>query len=225
MRQIDASRAHGRSLRTPIFSSELGSEALARDREISARRPVPEALLSAEAARRKRIARAISISSWILARQELPHALRDLLGVRFQREMSRVEELNYGGRIVVCEGLRASRQEKGIVLPPYGQKRRFICPKVLLEGRVERNVALVVTEEIQLNFIRSGSCEVEVVEILAVGRDKRRVHHSLRVLPARRLGADEGSQCVAILFGRLLPICTNRIPAITEPFLIGVPVL
>src|SRR5215813_9830697 len=139
--------------------------------------------------------------------------------------MSGVDELNDGGRIVACEGLRAGRQEEWVVLPPYGQKRRFMRSKVLLEGRIERDVALVVTEEIQLNFIRSGSCEVEVVEGLAVRRDQRRIPHALRVLPARRLGAEEGSQRLAIRFGRVLPICTNWIPARTEPFLVGVPVL
>src|SRR6185503_20442613 len=158
-------------------------------------------------------------------RQELANALRNLLGVRFQREMPGVEKLNHRGRIVAGEGLRPDRQKKGIVPPPYGQQRRFIRPKVLLEGRIERDVALVVTEEIQLNFIRSGSCEVEVVEVLAVGRDQRRVPHALRVLPACRLGAQEGSQHLAILFGRVLPIRANRLPAITEPLLVGVPVL
>src|SRR5262249_20780072 len=54
---------------------------------------------------------------------------------------------------------------------------------------------------------------------------QRRIPHALRVLPARGLGAEEGPQCLAIRFGRVLPICTNWIPARTEPFLVGVPVL
>src|SRR5882724_830992 len=45
------------------------------------------------------------------------------------------------------------------------------------------------------------------------------------VLPARRLGRDEASERVSVCLRRFLPISPNGIPAVAQPFLIGVAVL
>jgi hypothetical protein len=50
---------------------------------------------------------------------KVSHRCRDLLDVHFQREMSGIQELNSGVRIVSTESFRAGRYEISVVLPPY----------------------------------------------------------------------------------------------------------
>lgn len=92
----------------------------------------------------------------------------DFGNVRFESEVSRLEEADDGTRDVVLERLGALRQEERIVLAPRGQQRRLVGPEVLLY-RIERYVAFVVAEQIQLDFVPPGSRHVEIVEGIAVG--------------------------------------------------------
>ena len=52
-----------------------------------------------------------------------------------------------------------------------------------LEGRIERDVALVITEQVELHFGRSGSAHVEGIERVSVRRNSGRVGHAVGVLP------------------------------------------
>jgi hypothetical protein len=54
--------------------------------------------------------------------------------------------MDFCRRIVAPEGLSAGRQEERIVFSPHGKKRGTPRAQVLLEFRVERDVALVVAE-------------------------------------------------------------------------------
>lgn len=51
--------------------------------------------------------------------KELKDGFRNLLCVRFQREVSRIEELNARFRYVALEGFGAWRKEEWIMLAPY----------------------------------------------------------------------------------------------------------
>jgi hypothetical protein len=57
---------------------------------------------------------------------------------------------------VASERLGTARQEEGIVLSPHRQERGLVRPEVLLECRVERDVALVVAEQVQLDLVGAG---------------------------------------------------------------------
>src|SRR5262245_11706672 len=98
------------------------------------------------------------------AREEVAHRRRDLPGVGLEREVTRVEELDRRPGNVASERLGAARQEEGIVLPPYRQEGRLVRPEVVLEGRIERDVALVVAEEVQLDLVGAAAGQIEVVE-------------------------------------------------------------
>ena len=97
--------------------------------------------------------------------------------------------------------------------------------EVVLERRVERDIALVVAEKVELHLIGAGSCEVEVVERIAVRRNRGYIRHTVGVLPERRLGSKEAAKGLPVGLRRLLPIGANGIPAVAQPFLIGVTVL
>src|SRR5262249_33540085 len=80
----------------------------------------------------------------------------NLRSLAFRREMTRVKQMHLGIRNVLLERLGASGQEKRIVLAPYGQQRRPLRPQVLLEFGIERDIALVVAEQIELDLVIAG---------------------------------------------------------------------
>ncbi len=81
-----------------------------------------------------------------------------------RREMPGVEEAHDRVRNVALERLGPLRQEERVVLAPHRQEGRLVGAEVLLEGRIERDVALVVPEQIELQLGRTGPTQVEVIE-------------------------------------------------------------
>src|SRR6266446_552651 len=121
--------------------------------------------------------------------------------------------------------LGAGRQEERIVPAPHREEWRLVGAEVPLKSRVERDVALVVAEQVQLDFIGAGTRQIEVVKRLTVGRNRRLVGHAMYVLPARCLWGEEGAERFPIGVRRLLPIGPDRIPALTQSLFIGVAIL
>src|SRR5262245_18912466 len=157
--------------------------------------------------------------------QEVADGQRDFIAVRLEREVSRVEEHDLRVLDVTSERLRPWRQEERVSLAPDCQPRWLMPAKILLELRIHLDVARVVEEQIQLDFMRAGSGHVVVVEVVAVGRNQRRVLDAGRVLPVRRLGRQQLAQRVPVGLGRFLPVRAYGVPAVTQPFDIGVAVL
>src|SRR5258708_25386062 len=105
---------------------------------------------------------------------------------------------------VAPERLGARRQKKRVGLAPSCQKRRLVLAKIGLEFGIQRDVALVVAEQVELHFIGARSSEIEVVERIPVRRNRRRVGDAVGVLPSRCLGGKKGAQACSVYFGRLL---------------------
>src|SRR5262249_15318706 len=152
-------------------------------------------------------------------------AFGNLAGMRFQGEVAGIEEADNRTRVVTLERLSTWRHKKRIVLTPYRQEQRLVGAEVFLERRIERDVALVVAEEVELHVIRTGTSQIEVVEVLTVRRHQRRVGRAVRVLPARRLRSEHGAERFAVRLRRVLPVGPDRSPAFAQTFLIGVAVL
>src|ERR1700730_11718504 len=96
-----------------------------------------------------------------LFHEELADSRRNLRGVGLQGEMSGVEEAHNRVRNVALERLSPLRQEKRVVLAPRCQEGRLVGTEILLEAGVERHVALVIPEQVELHFGGSGSAQVE----------------------------------------------------------------
>src|ERR1700704_3309614 len=94
-----------------------------------------------------------------------------------------------------------------------------------MSRRIERDVALVVAEQIELDLIGAGARQIEVVERQSVGRDRRLVSHAMGILPSRRFRREEGAERRAIGLRRLLPVSSNWVPALAQPFFVGVAIL
>ena len=83
--------------------------------------------------------------------------------------MPRVEEPHHGVGDVALERLRARREEERVVLTPDGEQWRLAVAEILLKDRIQRDVASVITKEVELYFIGARSSEIEIVERVAVG--------------------------------------------------------
>src|ERR1700735_1098831 len=67
--------------------------------------------------------------------QELEHGGGDFVGMGFQSEMAGVEELDGGVGHIAAIGFGARRNEKHIVLSPYGEEGRLVLAGGGLEFR------------------------------------------------------------------------------------------
>src|SRR6185312_6829510 len=127
------------------------------------------------------------------ARQEIAYRCRDLGCVGLEREMAGINEAHDCLGDVAFESFRTCRQEKWVVLAPDGEERRLMSAEVLLEGRIQGNVALVVAEQIELHLVSAGAPQIEVVQGVAVRGNRRRVGYAVGVLPDSRLGLEKGA--------------------------------
>ena len=116
-------------------------------------------------------------------------------------------------------------RKNGSFLPHSRQEGRLMGAEILLEGRIERDVALVVAEQVELHLGHAGPGEVEIVERVAVRRDPRRVGHAMRVLPDGRLRLEERAKRLPVGWRGVLPIGPDRLPAVAQALLVGVAVL
>ena len=76
----------------------------------------------------------------------------DFSRMGFEREVARVVEDDLRARIIPTEGFRPGREKEGVVLSPYRQRRRPMRAKEFLKPGIKRDVAFVVTDEIELNL-------------------------------------------------------------------------
>src|SRR5262249_44121691 len=90
---------------------------------------------------------------------------------------------------------------------------------------IQRDVALVIAEQVELHFIGARSCEIEVVERIPIRRNRGRVGDAVGVLPDRCLWRKKGAQGRAVCFGRVLPVCADRGPAVAEALDIRIAIL
>jgi hypothetical protein len=87
----------------------------------------------------------------VLQEQRLD-AARDLFAVRFEREMTRVQQMHLDVRQVAVVWGGPFRREDDIVLAPLDQRRRLIRPEEGLEFGVQRPIRPVIVKQIHLDL-------------------------------------------------------------------------
>src|SRR6516225_6085031 len=92
-----------------------------------------------------------------LSRQECNYYGRDRIRMCFNCEMTGVQELNHCTRNVSLKRFGTRRQKERVVAAPYGEQRRRKVADVALKLRVHRDVISVVEEQVELNFVGSGT--------------------------------------------------------------------
>src|SRR6202046_3070366 len=114
--------------------------------------------------------------------QELEHGGGDFVGVSLQGEVAGVEELDGRVGIVSAIGFGAGRNEKYVVLSPYGEEGRFVLTEVGLKFRVKFYVGRVVEIQIELNIFYAGALEESLIEIVSFGSDSSGIGRTYRDL-------------------------------------------
>ena len=85
--------------------------------------------------------------------------------MRFQREVPRVVKVYFGVRNVALERVSPGRQKERVILSPHREQWRPVCAEVLLELRVERDVAGIVQEQVELDLIIAESGQQRRVKV------------------------------------------------------------
>ncbi len=101
--------------------------------------------------------------------QELAHERRDVRMVGLQREMASVEQMDFRLWQVPSIGFCSCWQEVRIMPTPNRQEGRSMRAEIGLEQRVERHVAAIVENEVELDLIGTGAAQIGDVECVAVG--------------------------------------------------------
>jgi hypothetical protein len=71
--------------------------------------------------------------------------------VGFEQEVACVDQIELGVGQVAQESPRASNREKWVVLSPQDQCRRLPLSEIPFERGVERNIGLIVAEQVDLS--------------------------------------------------------------------------
>src|SRR5262249_21252819 len=117
----------------------------------------------------------------------------------FEREMTGVEKVDFRVRMVALECLRTGRQEERIVLAPYGEKRRPLGADVFLEFGIERDVTLIIAEQVELDIVVTGAGEERRIQGPGIRRQQLRRRHAVGVLPLGGFGLEKSAQRRTIL--------------------------
>src|ERR1700733_2938843 len=139
--------------------------------------------------------------------------------------MARVVKADHRLRNIALERLGARRQKERVVLSPSREKPRLVRSEILLKGRVQGHIALVVSEQIQLHFIRARACEIEIIQRISVRGDKGSIGNTVGVLPDGGLRGQEVSKLLSIGCRGVFPICANGIPSVAQTLRVRVAVL
>src|SRR5678815_1374779 len=84
--------------------------------------------------------------------KELSYQLGDLVAIRFQGEVAGVEQTVFQRLQVALVSLGPGGREDLVVLPPGDQHRRLVLAEVLLPRRVQRRIAAVAEEQVELDL-------------------------------------------------------------------------
>src|SRR5262249_47955732 len=143
-----------------------------------------------------------------------------------RREMSGVQELNLRAWYVLAESFSSRWNKKGIVFAPNRKQRWFRLAEIFLEFRIELYVRRIVQEQVELNLFIPRALEQCRVQCVRLRWNTFRIGYTIDVLPAGSSRCqDTLAEYVPVLCRGSSPILSNRVPGISKPFLVRVPVL
>src|SRR5580693_5456758 len=140
--------------------------------------------------------------------------------------MSRVVKDDLSVRIITAVSLRPGREKERIVLSPDGEGWRAMRAEVLLKLRIKRDVAFVVTDEVELNLGTLRAIQQSLVEKDGFGRNALLwIGDAVVILPASGFQGGKVAEDIPVLLGWIFPVGSDRSPVFAQTFFIGVSVL
>src|SRR5688572_20400573 len=139
---------------------------------------------------------------------------RDFRTVRFEREVSSIEQVDLGVRLIALEGLCTFHGEEWIPLAPNDQGRRPTLPEERLELGIEPDVRLIVAEQVELDVDVARSAQERPIEHPGIGAQQLhlRLSQSGGVLKPCSVQVQPAAQFLPVCGRRLLPIGFERFP-------------
>lgn len=97
--------------------------------------------------------------------------------------------------------------------------------EIRLESRIKHDIAAIVEDQVQLDFLGSGSRHIGDVELIAIGRQQVKIGPGAILPVADCVRRQRGAAVFPVRGARFAPIGLPRAPLVAEPFHIGVAVL
>src|SRR5215813_12971321 len=91
------------------------------------------------------------------AAEEVAHCGRNFRGVGLQREMSGIKKAHDRTGVFSFERLGTHREDERVVLAPHRQETRVAGAEIFLESWIERDIALVIAKQVELQLIGTGT--------------------------------------------------------------------
>jgi hypothetical protein len=80
-----------------------------------------------------------------------------------------IQKAHFRFRYVALERFRARRDEERIVLAPDREEARLVLAEIRLERGIQRHIAAVIEQQIQLDIACARPCQIVVVQRVAIG--------------------------------------------------------
>src|SRR5258708_36410022 len=88
--------------------------------------------------------------------EEVANCARNLLVVSFKCEVAGVIEMDLRVWVISPERVGATGQEERVVLAPDSKYWWALCPEILLELRIQGDIARVIQTEVELELVVAG---------------------------------------------------------------------
>src|SRR5580692_3243887 len=120
--------------------------------------------------------------------------------------MSRVVEDDLSVRIITAISLCPGREKERIVLSPDGQSWRTMRAEELLKLRIKRDIAFVVTDEVELNLSTLRAIQQSLVEKDGFGRNSLLgIGDAVMILPTSGFQGAKTAEDIPVLLGWIFP--------------------
>src|SRR5688572_27693266 len=145
------------------------------------------------------------------AGEKVAHQARDFFTPVFQREMSGVEQMQFGPREILEVRTCAVRREDHVVLAPDDQRRRLTLAEELLELRVQAQVRAVVVEQVELDLDIARAVQQRLIVQPGARIDPRAIGDAVEILRTRRLERGARAQYLALCLLTARPVRLDRL--------------
>ena len=123
-----------------------------------------------------------------------------------------VSSMEFGVRQILQVRMRAIGREDLVVCAPNDQRRRLPFAEERLELWIERNIATIIVEQVELYFLVAGTIKQSLIVAPIVWIDPGHVLHTVRVLEFGGGRCHKERQRLTISIRPIGPVGLDRIP-------------
>src|SRR5262249_39078278 len=115
--------------------------------------------------------------------EKLMHQRTDPIQVFFQREMARVEKMEFCTGNIPFEEFSTLNREDPIVFAPSDQRGGLLFTEILLPIGIDIQIPFCVVEDCKLDFLVPRPVLISLVDHPIVRADLRRISDTMQIMP------------------------------------------